>query len=59
LWIATHIEAGVLGSPILDAAGLAIGIASSSGEGIPNPRLADHLPEWLLGQLLKPPVGEA
>ena len=60
LWVsrATNgIKGGMSGSPILDASGSAVGVVScSSGsdapdsqtEGGPNPRLAYHLPGWLL-----------
>ena len=51
-WIrdaAQEIEAGMSGSPILAENGSAVGVfVTTSG---PHPRLASHLPGWLLGAL--------
>jgi hypothetical protein len=66
LWVreATKgIVGGMSGSPILAEDGRAVGVVSTAGErdedeqyteGGPNPRLAVHLPGWLLRELLKP-----
>lgn len=52
------IEGGMSGSPILLPNGAAVGVVCMAGEDAgsdslhgPNPRLASHLPGWLLGQL--------
>jgi len=57
LWIedaAQPIVPGMSGSPILTQDGSAIGVVAASdngSQGGPNPRLASHLPGWLLGDL--------
>lgn len=54
LWI-THaaecVRGGMLGSPIVSASGIAVGVVcttTSPREGGPNARLSDNLPGWLL-----------
>jgi hypothetical protein len=65
LWISNAkdgIAAGMSGSPIVADDGAAIGVVCTAGgvkadiytEGGPNPRLAHHLPGWLLRELLRP-----
>jgi hypothetical protein len=52
LWIVEATQAivgGMSGSPILAKNGSAIGVVTTP-QG-PNPRLASHLPGWLLGEL--------
>src|SRR5262245_9281897 len=60
LWIknaAEPIVGGMSGSPIMSKAGAAIGVVCNSRqtghEGGPNPRLAAHLPGWMLRQMVK------
>jgi hypothetical protein len=55
---ARGIDGGMSGSPILNSDGEAIGVLVCSGgigslhtEGGPNPRLAHHVPGWLLPQV--------
>lgn len=56
LWIQAteQIRGGMSGSPICDEEGRAIGAVCVSGEfeGGPNPCLSDHLPGWLVRDLL-------
>jgi hypothetical protein len=52
------INAGMSGSPIINSDGSAIGVVclgngeANATEGGPNPRLAAHLPGWLLKALM-------
>jgi hypothetical protein len=49
LWISGRVAGGMSGSPILAEDGSAIGIVCTDHG--PNPRLASHLPGWLLQEL--------
>lgn len=62
LWVknaAEPIVSGMSGSPIMSKAGTAIGVVCTSvglkggNQGGPNPRLAAHLPGWMLHHAMK------